>query len=130
MFFVPAHPSCLAKNLCDDDSDLFGDRAMSTEAIVCNACQRKFAWKAELAGKRVKCKCGNAIAVPARGAASRPPKPVSAGLSLSPPPKTASVVSAPPKPAKARPTAPVAAKPMPVMAAAVAEPADLDDLYA
>ena len=31
--------------------------------IVCQGCERKFAWKPELAGKRVRCKCGHAIVV-------------------------------------------------------------------
>jgi hypothetical protein len=33
-------------------------------AVVCQGCNRKFAWKQELAGKRVRCKCGHAIAIP------------------------------------------------------------------
>ena len=52
--------------------------------IVCAGCNRKFAWKPELAGKRVKCKCGQAISVraaegqagPAKPVAPKPPKPV------------------------------------------------------
>jgi hypothetical protein len=30
----------------------------------CNGCQRNYTWKPEIAGKRVKCKCGNVITVP------------------------------------------------------------------
>ncbi|HYE18249.1 MAG TPA: hypothetical protein VEA69_07380 [Tepidisphaeraceae bacterium] len=33
--------------------------------FVCSGCGKGYAWKAELAGKRVKCKCGAAISVPA-----------------------------------------------------------------
>lgn len=36
----------------------------SAERFSCDSCNRVYAWKEELAGKRVKCKCGNAIAVP------------------------------------------------------------------
>ena len=32
--------------------------------IECAACKRRYAWKPELAGKRVKCKCGEPIQVP------------------------------------------------------------------
>jgi hypothetical protein len=40
-----------------------------SDVIVCAGCERKFAWKPQLAGKRVKCKCGQAISVPAATAA-------------------------------------------------------------
>src|SRR5438552_17401640 len=30
----------------------------------CDGCGKTYAWKAELAGKRVKCKCGQAMTVP------------------------------------------------------------------
>jgi hypothetical protein len=43
--------------------------------IVCSGCKRRFAWKPELAGKRVKCKCGAAIAV-AAAPVVRPATPV------------------------------------------------------
>ncbi|HSI33500.1 MAG: hypothetical protein ACAI43_23190 [Phycisphaerae bacterium] len=33
--------------------------------FVCSGCGKGYAWKPELAGKRVKCKCGAAISVPA-----------------------------------------------------------------
>jgi hypothetical protein len=32
--------------------------------IVCDGCGKSYAWKAELAGKKVKCKCGTVIHVP------------------------------------------------------------------
>jgi hypothetical protein len=41
--------------------------AIDTPVILCGACQRKFSWKPELAGKRVKCKCGEKISVPMGG---------------------------------------------------------------
>jgi hypothetical protein len=54
-----------------------------SEVISCGKCDRKFAWKPELAGKRVRCKCGEPIAVRAAAAvashkavASPPKKPV------------------------------------------------------
>ena len=37
--------------------------------IICTSCNRQFKSKPELAGKRVKCKCGNVIAIPAAPAA-------------------------------------------------------------
>ena len=36
----------------------------SKTGITCSHCGRTFAWRAELAGKRVKCKCGNPLTVP------------------------------------------------------------------
>jgi hypothetical protein len=33
-------------------------------SISCSMCNRQYNWKPELAGRRVKCKCGNVIAVP------------------------------------------------------------------
>jgi hypothetical protein len=38
--------------------------------ITCDGCKKTYAWKPELAGKRVKCKCGHTIQVPA---AQEPP---------------------------------------------------------
>src|SRR4051794_30652218 len=35
----------------------------------CSACQRRYTWKPELAGKRVKCKCGEVMRVPQRSPA-------------------------------------------------------------
>lgn len=32
--------------------------------IVCSGCERRYTWRAELAGKRVKCKCGGQVDVP------------------------------------------------------------------
>jgi hypothetical protein len=42
---------------------------VASDVIVCAGCERKFAWKPQLAGKRVKCKCGQAISVPAAASA-------------------------------------------------------------
>ena len=45
------------------------------EPIVCGGCSKKFAWKVELAGKRVRCKCGHTIIVnfgPAKPASAKP----------------------------------------------------------
>src|SRR5690348_6956971 len=33
--------------------------------VACGACGKKYVWKAELAGRKVKCACGNVIPVPA-----------------------------------------------------------------
>jgi len=38
--------------------------------FVCDGCKRSYSWKPELAGKRVKCKCGHVMTVP-----QEPPKP-------------------------------------------------------
>src|SRR4051794_22791540 len=40
-------------------------------SIVCPTCGKTYAFKPALAGKRVKCKCGGVIAVPAAPAAER-----------------------------------------------------------
>lgn len=51
-----------------------------TDMFTCGACSRQFRWKPELAGKRVKCKCGNRIGVPLNAStlrASSPPAPKS-----------------------------------------------------
>ena len=37
-------------------------------AITCNSCGKKYAWKAELRGKTVRCKCGQMILIPAPAA--------------------------------------------------------------
>ena len=41
----------------------------------CDACQKRYTWKPELAGKRVKCKCGGVITVPSTDPAAPPPEP-------------------------------------------------------
>src|SRR4051794_14523703 len=40
--------------------------------IQCSSCQKEYRWKPELSGKRVKCKCGNVIAVPAQEPEAEP----------------------------------------------------------
>lgn len=52
--------------------------AVEEVGFSCAACGKQYRWKPELAGKKVKCKCGNALAVPATPptpgqAAKRPP---------------------------------------------------------
>jgi len=32
--------------------------------VVCDGCGKKYKWKAELAGKKVKCKCGHVMTIP------------------------------------------------------------------
>src|SRR5215471_14931347 len=39
--------------------------AVVPAVITCPTCSKEYRWKPELAGKRVKCKCGEVIAVPA-----------------------------------------------------------------
>jgi hypothetical protein len=47
--------------------------------FTCSACQRTYSWKKELAGKRVKCKCGQPVTVPA-APPEPPPEPEDDGL--------------------------------------------------
>jgi hypothetical protein len=42
----------------------------AAETFACDACGKRFKWKQELAGKRMKCPCGAAIVVPAGRAVS------------------------------------------------------------
>jgi hypothetical protein len=39
--------------------------ATTEPKIVCGGCQKQYKWKPELAGKKVKCKCGTVVPVPA-----------------------------------------------------------------
>lgn len=41
-------------------------------AIQCPSCQKEYRWKPELAGRRVKCKCGTVISVPAKEPSAEP----------------------------------------------------------
>jgi hypothetical protein len=41
--------------------------------FTCAACGRQFKWKLELAGKKAKCKCGAAVAVPVHAPTAPPP---------------------------------------------------------
>lgn len=45
----------------------------SGSKFTCNACNRAYSWKPELAGKKVRCKCGQVLAVPQALVASVPP---------------------------------------------------------
>jgi hypothetical protein len=45
----------------------------------CDACGKQYSWKPQLAGKRVKCKCGGVLTVPATDPAAAPP-PADLGL--------------------------------------------------
>jgi hypothetical protein len=36
------------------------------QSFICDACGRKFRWKAELAGRKARCKCGGVIDIPLR----------------------------------------------------------------
>jgi len=56
----------------------------TTAAVKCTECSRRFAWKPELAGKRVKCKCGARLQFP-----SEPPR--------IPPKKKVVATASPPK---------------------------------
>jgi hypothetical protein len=78
---------------------------INASVISCGACQRQFSWKPELAGKRVKCKCGEKISVPA---------PVAGKVSASTPTVRKSIPAPVKKPKVAPPS----------------DPADLDGLLA
>jgi hypothetical protein len=43
----------------------------------CDACSKSYSWKPELAGRRVKCKCGHVLSVPKDDPAAPPPPPLS-----------------------------------------------------
>jgi hypothetical protein len=46
---------------------------VATAKIVCDGCKKSYAWKPELAGKKVKCKCGQVIHVPMPAAPKEEP---------------------------------------------------------
>src|SRR5689334_14438004 len=46
---------------------------VASAKIVCDGCGKSYAWKAELAGKKVKCKCGAVIHVPQPSAPKEEP---------------------------------------------------------
>ncbi|MDP9172693.1 MAG: hypothetical protein M3O30_02355 [Planctomycetota bacterium] len=46
--------------------------SQAIEKFSCKACKRVYAWKKELAGKRMKCRCGQPISVPAAVASPKP----------------------------------------------------------
>src|SRR4051794_21497346 len=68
--------------------------------ITCSGCGKTYVWKPELAGKRVKCKCGEAMTVPASMEAAAPPPQEEDLYDLAP-------SSEPPKP-KSSPRVPLA----------------------
>src|SRR3954464_11332319 len=43
-----------------------GDGSSGNDLITCDGCGKKYKWKLELAGRRLKCPCGAAIEVPDR----------------------------------------------------------------
>lgn len=45
---------------------------VTAERFTCDACGKTYAWKPELAGRRVKCKCGSTISVPRESAPQEP----------------------------------------------------------
>jgi hypothetical protein len=87
----------------------------------CDGCNRKFAWKPELAGKMMRCKCGAVLAVPRGETAAAAVSPMPAAVAMATPARPA----APVMPRVARSTA--------VKAPVESDPEDgpsLDDLYA
>lgn len=63
---------------------------MPDTTFACPACGRKFKWSAKMAGKQVRCKCGDVMTVPTQaaggGGAPRPAPPSPAASSSAPPP--------------------------------------------
>jgi hypothetical protein len=49
-----------------------GDGSSASDLITCDGCGKKYKWKLELAGRRLKCPCGAAIVVPDRAAVLEP----------------------------------------------------------
>src|SRR3954469_1409276 len=47
---------------------------VASAKIVCEGCQKSYAWKPELSGKKVKCKCGHVIHVPLPAAPKEEPE--------------------------------------------------------
>lgn len=58
-------------------------------SILCGGCSRQFAWKPQLAGKRVKCKCGHTIAVGGGPGGEAAPVAVRRAVAAPPRPKPA-----------------------------------------
>jgi hypothetical protein len=50
-------------------------QASTADFIFCPSCGKKYAWKPDLGGKKVRCKCGEVIAVPADPPSASPAKP-------------------------------------------------------
>lgn len=82
-----------------------GTEQQTGQAFSCAACGKQYRWKPELAGKRVKCKCGEPIAVPAgTGGNGKVAAPAAAGqqrvkTAVAAKPQTAAK-AVPPPPAK------------------------------
>ena len=85
---------------------------VTADPIRCPSCGRTYAYKPELAGRRVKCKCGAAIQVPAAAPPDEDPPDFSdmaayepAGAAVSAPPPTPAPVPASTPAGRAVPTA-------------------------
>jgi len=106
--------------------------AMDAGRFGCSACGKSYAWKAELAGKRVKCKCGAVMTVPASA-----PEGAATGVAKSPSPVPTSMGpdAIPMKPAKpVEKVRPVVQKPTPAAPVAPEEdegpPPGFEDMFA
>jgi hypothetical protein len=101
----------------------------------CASCNRSYAWKPEIAGKRAKCKCGNVMTVPDQAPAPpAPPEPqaddgmydFAEPAPTKSPPKTAPKAASPSLPSFARTNAARAAAVPGAAAPAAAKPAPLN----
>ena len=83
---------------------------MPTGQFSCNSCQKTYAWKPQLAGKRVKCKCGSPISVPSEdpALADAPPAEFEDFYALAQGEAVDEPVAAPPPVARAAPALAVA----------------------
>ena len=63
---------------------------MKPGGFSCEVCERAFRWKRELAGKRVKCKCGERLTVPEKEPLSKAPPAKPGRTRVSAPSRTAS----------------------------------------
>lgn len=89
----------------------------ATSRFACEACNRSYTWKQELAGKRVKCKCGHVMTV----AESMAQEPKDDLYDLAPDPELTKAKSAPRVPLAPRTTS--SAAPVHATAAVAAAPA-------
>src|SRR4051812_7817741 len=53
---------------------------MAVGQFSCSGCGKSYAWKPEIAGKRVKCKCGERLSVPATDPAEAEAEPMPEGF--------------------------------------------------
>jgi hypothetical protein len=111
--------------------------ASGTTTFSCSGCGKKYVWKPELAGKTVKCKCGQGIPVPAAAAspaaapARKPPAISKPALAAAAPARSEAddLYDLAADDAAPSPVRPAAASAAPAIVAPVAIPGMEDDAY-